>query len=162
MSRGMSRAEIARVIGQAELSGAGFYVPLLRRVMQGEVNACWPMRDTLMPPLYRLGKSGRPLIVVVGDDDYRPAGPDTWACASKLRAWAAFAIVHGTGGKPEHYALAVEMAVQVRRLVLIETTSAAAQDWAGFLREHSPALSFMGVLPPDGVHPVMPDKGQVH
>jgi len=158
----VKRADIARAIGQAELAGAGFYVPLLRRVMQGEVNACWPQRDTVQPPFYRLSKSGRPLVVIVGDDDYKPAGPGTWACADKLRAWAAFAVLHGTGGKPEHYAMAAEMAMQVRRLLLIETTSAAAQDWAAFLHERSPKLPFMGVLPPDGLHPVMPTRGSLH
>lgn len=158
----MKREDIARMIGQAELAGAGFYTPLLRRVMQGELNACAPMRHTAMPPLYRLGKKGRPLVVIIGDDDYRPAGPDTWACADKLRAWASFAVVHGTGGRPEHYAMAAEMAMQVRRLLLIETTSAAAQDWAGFLRERTPILPFMGVLPPVGAHPVVPARGDLH
>lgn len=158
----MKREEIARVIGQAELAGAGFYVPLLRRVMAGEVNVCWPQRDTVQPPFYRLSKSGRPLVVIVGDDDYKPAGPDTWACSAKLRAWASFAVVHGTGGKPEHYAMAAEMTVQVRRLLLIETTSAAAQDWAAFLHERSPNLPFMGVLPPNGAHPVMPPRSGLH
>jgi len=82
----VKRADIARVIGQAELAGAGFYVPLLRRVMQGEVNACWPQRDTVQPPFYRLSKSGRPLVIVVGDDDYATTGPDGWACAGKVIA----------------------------------------------------------------------------
>lgn len=158
----MKRADIARVIGQAELAGAGFYTPLLRRVMQGGLNACWPMRDTAMPPLYRLSKSGRPLVVIVGDDDYQTTGPDGWACAAKLRTWAAFAVVHGTGGKSEHYEMAADMAVQTRRLLLVETTSAAAQDWAAFLHERSPKLPFLGILPPDGAHPVVPSKGQVH
>ena len=158
----MKREEIGRVIARAELAGAGFYIPLLRRVMQGEMNLCWPQRDTAMPPLYRLGKSGRPLVVIVGDDDYQPAGPDTWACAAKLRAWAAFAIIHGTGGRPEHYEMAANAAVEVRRLLLIETTSAAAQTWAGFLFERTPKLSVLGILPPDGAHPVMPSKGGLH
>ena len=158
----MKREDIARVIGHAEMAGAGFYVPLLRRVMNGDLNLIWPQRDTVQPPFYRLGKSGRPLVVVVGDDDYRPAGPATWACADKLRTWAAFAIIHGTGGRPEHYAMAGAAAMDVRRLLLIETTSAAAQDWAAFLHERSPQLPFMGVLPPVGPHPTVPSKEQVH
>ncbi len=158
----MKREDVARVIGQAELAGAGFYVPLLRRVMRGELNVCWPQRDTVQPLFYRLSKSGRPLVVVVGDDDYKPAGPGTWACAAKLRAWAAFAIVHGTGGKPEHYQMAANAAVEVRRLLLIETTSVAAQEWAAFLFERNPKLPFMGVLPPDGAHPVMPPRSGLH
>jgi len=158
----VKREEIARIIGQAELGGATFLIPLLRRVMKGELNICWPQRDTVMPPLYRLGKSGRPLVVVVGDDDYKLAGPDTWVCAAKLRAWAAFAIVHGTGGESEHYAMAAEIAVRTRRLLLVETTSAAAQDWAAFLHERHPRLPFLGILPPDGPHPVLPSKESLH
>ena len=150
------------MIGQAEQAGASHYTPPLRRVMAGEVNACLPMRDTVMPPLWRLGRQGRPLVVLLGDDDYAPAGPDTWACAAKVREWAALAIVHGTGAQPQHYEAAVAMAMQARRLLFIETTSVAAQIWAGFLKKRCPALPFMGLLPPDGAHPVMPSKGQVH
>ena len=158
----MKREEISRVIAHAELAGAGFYIPLLRRVMQGEMNLCWPQRDTVQPPFYRLGKSRLPLVIIIGDDDYQTTGPDGWACAAKLLTGAAFAIVHGTGGKPEHYAMAGEMATQVRRLLLIETSSEAAQTWAGFLFERTPRLSVLGILPPDGAHPVMPGKGDLH
>lgn len=158
----MKPAQIAAMIVQAEQAGAGFYAPLLRRVMRGEVNACLPMRDTSMPPLYRLGRKGRPVVVILGDDDYATTGPDGWACAAKVREWAARAIVHGTGGQPWHYDAAADMAMQVRRLLLIETSSAGAQQWAAFLHERTPALPFVGLLPPDGAHPVMPMKGEVH
>lgn len=109
-----------------------------------------------------MGKRGRPVVCVVGDDDYAPAGPRTWGCAAKLRAWASFAIVHGTGAQLQHYHAAAALAAGTGRLLLIETTSAAAQDWAGFLRGRTPALPFMGILPPDGAHPVIPHKGEVH
>jgi len=156
-------AEIAHMIVQAEQAGAGFYVPLLRRVMQAELNVCFPMRDTTMPPLYRLGKKGRPVVCILGDDDYQAAGPGTWACADKVRAWAAGAVVHGTGGQPWHYDAAADTAMHVRRLLFIETSSDGAQQWAAFLHERTPALPFMGLLPPvPGVHPVMPAKGEVH
>lgn len=158
----MKPAEIARMIMQAEQAGAGFITPLLQRVMRGELNACLPMRDTVMPPLYRLGKAGRPVILILGDDDYQCPGPATWACAAKARQWAAAAVIHGTGGRPQHYEMAAVTALQVRRLLLIETTSTAAQDWAAFLAERTPALPFMGFLPPSGAHPVMPDKGGLH
>lgn len=156
------QAEIARMIARAEQAGAGFLAGLLRPVMACEMNLIVPMRDTVQPPFYRIGKQGRPIVVLVGDDDYRPAGPHTWMCAAKLRAWASFAIVHGTGAEAWHYHMAAAAARDVGRLLLIETTSAAAQDWAGFLRERTPALPFMGLLPPDGSHPVMPAKGDVH
>lgn len=150
------------MIAEAEVAGCGHLAGILGPTMRGEMNTVAPMRDTVMPPLYRLGKQGRPIVVLVGDDDYRPAGPRTWACAAKLRTWAAFAIVHGTGAQRAHYDMAAEMAKRVRRLLLIETTSEAAQEWAAFLRERTPELPFMGILPPDGVHPVTPDRGGLH
>lgn len=159
----MKPAEIARMIVQAEQAGVGFYAPLLRRVMLGELNICLPQRDTAMPPLWRLGKKGRPVVCILGDDDYATTGPAGWACAGKVRAWAAGAIVHGTGGQPWHYDGAADTAMKVRRLMFIETSSDAAQLWAAFLRERTPALPFMGLLPPaPGSHPVMPDKGGLH
>ena len=163
MSRpGTSRDDVARMIAMGEAQGHGHMAELLRPVMRGELNLILPLRDTLMPPLRRMEKRGRPVAVLVGDDDYVTTGPAGWACAMKLREWAHFAVVHGTGARPEHYAMAACMTVQVRRLLFIETSSAGAQLWAGFLRERIPELPFMGFLPPDGAHPVMPSKGVVH
>ena len=158
----MTPADVARMIGQAETAGVGYYTEWLRPVARGELNVMAPMRDTPQPPFYRLGKQGRPVIALVGDDDYQPAGPATWASAARLRAWAAFAIVHGAGAKREHYEMAAVMAKQVRRLLFVETTSEAAQEWAGFLSERTPKLPFMGVLPNDGPHPIAVPKGAVH
>ena len=100
--------------------------------------------------------------VIVGDDDYQPAGPSAWACAAKLRSWARFAIVHGAGAERRHYADAATMTVQVRRMLFIETSSAGAQAWAAFLAERTPLLPMMGILSTDGPHPVLPSKESVH
>lgn len=155
-------AEFARLIAMSDSMDGGCMTELLRPSSRGELNLIVPMRHTAQPPLYRMSKRGRPIVVVVGDDDYRTTGPDGWACADRLRSWASFACIHGTGGKPEHYAMAAIMAAEVRRLLFIETSSAGAQQWAGFLRERTPPLTFMGLLPPDGAHPVMPAKGELH
>ncbi len=150
------------MIAQAEIAGAGHLAGILAPALRGELNIVAPRRETVQPPFYRMGKRGRPVVCVVGDDDYAPAGPETWACAVKRRAWASFAIVHGTGAQMWHYAMTAVAARDVGRLLLIETTSAAAQEWGGFIRERTPALPFMGFLPRDGVHPVMPGRGDLH
>lgn len=155
-------ADFARLIGMSENLGDGYMSELLRPAARGTLNLVVPVRNTVQPPFYRMGKRGRPIVTVVGDDDYQQAGPAGWACADKLRAWASFAIVHGTGAQRHHYALAAVMAADVRRLLFIETSSAGAQLWAGFLRERTPALRFMGLLPPDGSHPVTPARGDLH
>lgn len=163
MSGVSTPAEFARLIALSDSIDGGFMTELLRPASRGELNLILPTRDTVQPPFYRMSKRGRPTVVVVGDDDYQTTGPDGWVCADRLRSWAAFAVVHGTGGQRQHYAMAAVMAAEVRRLLLIETSSAGAQLWAGFLAERTPALRFMGVLPPDaGPHPVMPAKGEVH
>lgn len=79
------------------------------------------------------------------------------------QAEQAGAIVHGTGGQPWHYDAAANTAMQVRRLLFIETSSDGAQLWAAFLKERTPALPFKGLVPPaPGSHPVMPAKGGLH
>ncbi len=155
-------AEFARLIAVSDSMDGGCMAELLRPASREKLNLIVPMRDTVQPPFYRVGKRGRPIVVVVSDDDYQTTGPDGWACADKLRSWAAFAIVHGTGGQRQHYAMAAVMAAEVRRLLFIETSSAGAQLWAGFLAERTPPLTFMGLLPPDGAHPVTPAKGDLH
>ncbi len=154
--------DFARLIAISEGLGDGYMTELLRPAARGALNLMVPSRDTVQPPFYRLAKRGRPIVAVVGDDDYLTTGPDGWACADKLRDWAGFAIVHGTGAQRQHYAAAAVMAAEVRRLLFIETSSAGAQLWAGFLSERTPALRFVGVLPPDGAHPVMPARGGLH
>lgn len=157
-----SRADITRLLSQAEAAGAGHLAGILGPVIRGELDLIAPTRNTLALPFKRVSRRGRPVVVILGDDDYCHAGPGTWACAGRIRAWASFAIVHGTGAQRAHYDMAAGVAQRVGRLLLIETTAAAAQDWAGFLHGRTRALRFMGLLPPDGVHPVMLAKRGVH
>ena len=156
-----SPAEIAKMIERSQVMGCGYLVHLLRPALAGTMNMIMPLRDTVMPPLYRMEKLGKPVLVLCGDDDYRPAGPDSWECAAKLRSWATFAIVHGAGAEDHQYQAAAALTGLHRRLLFIETTSEAAQLWAGFLRQRA-ELPFMGILPSDGPHPVRAPKEQVH
>ena len=153
--------DIARLIALVTAEGCGHLAPLLRHVQHGAMNLIVPCRATIMPPLHRMGRKGKPLAVMLPDDDYAPAGPATWACAAKVRSWAAFAIVHGTGAQPWHYAMAADLAMLHGRLLLVETTSDAAHEWAGFLRERAD-LRFVGLLPTVGTHPVLQPVGTVH
>jgi len=155
-------ADFARLIAVSEQMGDGYMTELVRPASRGDLNLMVLSRGTVQPPFYRLAKKCRPIVALVGDDDYQTTGPDGWTCADKLRTWAAFAVVHGTGAKREHYAMAAAMVAKVGRLLLIETSSEGAQQWAGFLRERTPPLMFMGLLPPEGAHPVMPAKGELH
>lgn len=147
----------ARLIVQVEAAGAGHMTGLLRPAARGDINVGFVPRGGT-PPLRRLERAGRPVVVVLGDDDYQSTGPDGWACAVKLRRWASYAIVNGGAGDRDHYAMAAVMARRVRRLLFVETSSAAAQEWAGFLKARTPALPFLGILPTVGPHPILPPR----
>ncbi|MGI4799006.1 MAG: hypothetical protein ACRYG8_34205 [Janthinobacterium lividum] len=154
-------ADIAKMIEHSQVMGCGYLAHLLRPVLAGNINLLMPLRDTVMPPLYRMQKAGKPVVALLGDDDYQPAGPDTWACAAKLRNWATFAIVHGTGAQDQHYQAAAALTYVHKRLLMIETTSTAAHLWAGFLKQRAD-LPFMGFLPSEGSYPIMPPREGLH
>ena len=99
----------------------------------------------------------RPAIVLIsgGPGWGEPTfGPGRWRCAKLARSWARCAIVHGAGGKREHYVTAIEAAQGPGRVLLIETTSALVNAWRAFLSP-MPSLS---IVPSDGgVHPAPPE-----
>ncbi len=163
MSVGITdRAQFARLIDMAQSTGFGHMVELLRPAMRGELNLISPSRQSVSLPFYRVEKRGRPVVAIVSDDDYQTGGPSTWASAAKLRNWARFALIHGSGAEAEQYALVAAMAQQVRRFLLIETSSTAVQAWGAFLAERSPKLPMMAILPRDGgAHPVTPTRSQM-
>ncbi len=162
MSVGITqRGQFARMIEVAQTAGFPHMVELLRPAMRGELNLISPDRQSLSLPFYRVEKRGRPVVTIVSDDDYQPGGPHTWASAEKLRNWARFALVHGSGAEPEQYRMIAAMALQVRRFLLIETSSAAAQEWGAFLAQRTPKLPMVAILPRDGIHPVPVPRSQM-
>ena len=149
--------DVARLIGVYQSLGLAHRVPLLRAAMHGRI-AFVAVERGGEPPLRHLKKLRSPAVVLIGDDDYLSTGPDGWPGAVKLRRWARGAMVHGAGGKTEHYALAVGMALERERLLFIETSSVHARGWGEFLLAGSPPVPFVGMLPHDGAHPVMPAR----
>ena len=61
-------ADFRQMIAQAERLCFDHLIEMLRPAMQGDLNVIVPTRDMTMPPLHRIGRTGRPLIVLVGDD----------------------------------------------------------------------------------------------
>jgi len=107
-------------------------------------------------PVATMARLTRPTVLILsGDPGWgEPAfGPGRWRCARKAREWAAAAIVHGSGGEPEHYRGALVTAEMVGRLVLVETTSGLGDAWGAFLAP----LPRIAYRPSGGgVHPVRP------
>jgi hypothetical protein len=151
--------QIDRLIAAAASMNLPGRVELLRAVRIGSINLV-DIDRLAAAPMKALEQSPRPVLVVVGDDDYASTGPSGWASWQRLSYWARVAMVHATGADVPSYHLAIAMAVLHRRMILIETDSAHAHDWGVVLqRRNIPAI---GLLPPNGVHPVVPDRAMAH
>jgi hypothetical protein len=102
----------------------------------------------------RLLPSDGPRVLLLADDLGDSRDPDEWRCAISAIAWARAAIVHGTGGKVEHYRETVRAAETLGRCLMVETDSARAPAWAAAIHPREiPGLVF--IPPPGGVHPAL-------
>lgn len=121
-------------------------LPLFRAACDGRIALIEPQRGSIIAG--RVLKSiRRPAILLIGDDDETPSGPNGWACARRARRWASAAIVHAAGGDAAHYRAAVEAAERHQRVLLVETTSRYQETWASFL---PPALPVAIITTRDG------------
>jgi hypothetical protein len=151
--------QIDRLIAHASALGLRGRVELLRAVRDGAINLVEIGRQSAAP-VRTLEQSPRPVVMVLGDDDYASTGPAGWTAWQRLSYWARCAMVHATGADAASYRLAVGMALIQRRMLLIETDSAHAHDWGAAL--HKRNIPALGLLPLDGVHPVVPARGGMH
>ncbi len=154
-------AELSRAISRLHTLGASFGVPLLRAVMADEI-ALAMLQPGQPPPLARLDAARRPAILVVGDDDDTTRlGPDGWPGVHRALRWSRAAMLHGTGGRPEHYEKALGGALLARRLVLVETSSALLDPWSEMAVRFLPPCAIARVQPfAGGVHPIMAPREQ--
>lgn len=162
-ARTASPANVARAIAMMEAIGEQFRIPLFRAVPRGEI-ALTVLGTGQAPPLSRLDRTGFPgLVVLTDDDDTTRLGPDGWRYAARILRWARGVMLHGTGGQPEHYQMAVEGAQRCGRLVLVETCSTQIDAWAALaLRTLAPGRILKIQPPAGGIHPVAVPRGQVH
>lgn len=150
-----TRAQMAEAIRRFEQAGDTWHSPLLRAAMAGA------LRFTILPPGARvplrildMQRDPRPLVVVVGGDAGGPATPDAFPQARRLMRWAGFVMLHGAGGEAFHYAVAVQAAVLVRRVLIVETTGAALPAWVALKADVAPRTPTLGVkVRPGDAHP---------
>lgn len=155
-----SKADLAAGIAQCEL-WSPHTVPLLQAAFHDTVSLAFPGRDA-PPPLKMLARSSKPAIVVIGDDraDGSDTGPSGWPNIRKLTRWAKRAVIHGTGGRVEHYRAVVLLAKAERRLVLVETGTEYLQAWHQLFARAGVAT--LNLVPSDGgVHPVPTPRSEL-
>lgn len=143
--------------------GEGFRQPLLEPIPSGAhaLTVLWPCQA---PPLSELDRARCPgIALLTDDDDTTRLGPDGWRFAPRAMRWARGAILHGTGGLPEHYRYAAAMAQAVHRLVLIETASWRLDAWEQAVRKGGVRPGrIVRWEPSNGIHPVPMPSGTVH
>jgi hypothetical protein len=156
------RATVARIIGAFATAGLAHRLPLLEAVHAGrlafaEAGRAWRPAATLRA----LDRTGKPALLLLGDDDETPTGPAGWPGAATALRWARVVVLHATGGKPEHYRLAVEMAARHQRVVMVETTPAHLAAWLALARPSPSRPALLIVPPPGDVHPRPAARGTV-
>jgi hypothetical protein len=148
-------AQMAEMIARLEQAGDTWHTPLIRAALRGEIaftilspGSRLPLR--LLDPMRHPG----PLVVVLGGDGIEAGGPGHFEQAARLIRWARFILLHGSGGDPTHYEIAVEAARHVRRVVIVETTADYLKDWVDFRFVHARTTPTLVVEARDGLHPV--------
>ena len=147
--------QLDRLIAHAAALELVGRVELFRAVRDGAINLIEVGREA-PAPMRAMEQSQRPVVLLFGDDDYASTGPSGWAAWQRVSYWARAAMVHATGADVASYQMAIGMALLQPRFLLVETDSAHAHEWGEALhRRRIPAL---GLVPPDGVHPVTPPR----
>ncbi len=130
-------------------------LPLLRAARSGDVAYFELDRGAKLLP-EEMAPIGKPAVVVIGDDDDMATGPAGWPGTRRLlRYWASGALIHAAGGEASHYEVAIGWAQQLRRVVIVETSSTYAEDWMATLPAQTAKLL---IWPTGGAHPIQRDR----
>lgn len=155
--------DIPRAISTMQLAGVNHRVPVLQAVYAGRIGT-WEARRTGCSGQCKrfLAQVRKPALVIIGDDDDAPTGPDGWTVAQRLMGWARRVIIHGAGGHPAHYEAAVILAEAVGQLLLVECTSATVEAWKATARRWATQAIIQAIQVPDGQgsHPMPVDRSR--
>ena len=153
------KAKVGQALDLARRA-APHQVPLLEAAYFGLISMAVIRRESPFPARTLEGFN-RPSIVLIGDDDGLDTGPNGWACRTRLPGWARYAVIHASGGEAVHYTAAVLMALEVQRLVFVETGTANFEAWHRlFSRANVPTLNLI-VRDPE-MHPIPRTAADLH
>lgn len=156
----ISKAQLLQSIASCSISSP-HVVPLLQAAYHNVISLAAVTRSATAP-LKDLDRTRTPSLVVVGDDyaDGTDTGPTGWPGVGRLTRWARRAVINGSGGTVEDYQAAVLLAVQYRKLVLVECNSRHLMAWhLVFAKAGVPTIN---IYPATGPHPAAPQRGDLH
>lgn len=135
-----SPARISGAIAAMQAARQAHHVPLLRAVLAGEIAlAVLRPGESLPLSLLEPTRFRQPLVVVLAGDDgldgQHNCGPEGWRQSRRLLRWARWTILHATGGEAWHYAMAVDAARHLGRVLVAECATATLPAWQALKRE---------------------------
>lgn len=156
----ITKAQIADAIASCSITSP-HTVPLLQAAYHDVISLAGVPRSAAAP-LKALDRARMPALVVIGDDcaDGSDTGPGGWPGVGRLTRWAKRAVINGSGGTVEDYRAAVLLAVECRKLVLVECGSAHLMAWHRVFADAG--VPTVNIFPSDGAHPVLPARAGLH
>lgn len=143
-----------QLIAHATAQGRTYVLPMLQACLQGHVRLLFiaPGQGFPLSTLDRV-KDPRPLIVILGGDGLNAQGPDGFPRAVRLLRWASRIMLHGTGGEPGHYQLAVQGALATGRCLLVESRGDHLPAWVELRAKVAPNTQTLILKTPPGAPP---------
>lgn len=148
-----------RAIHLYQQTGFEFRIPLITAVLDGRIAHFEVQRSGSVSELKRFMAlaARRPTLVLIGDDDDEPTGPDGWPCAQRLLKWARVIVLHATGAERWHYETTVNTAEARGKVLMIETNSAQLPAWMAATKRWAPqaGVQVLQVQPGEPAHPTI-------
>jgi hypothetical protein len=145
---------IADILLRVEQAGEGFRLPLLYAAISGAIVTAAAAHGEAVEAKFL--KVPRPTVVLLTDDCPEATGPKRWKQIRRLMRWSKVIYLHATGGKPEHYEMALGFAILTKRVLLIEMQHRHHAEWLTLARGYEPQATVFSVIPPPGqTHPSM-------
>lgn len=153
---GISRASIAM-----RQAGDTWHGPLFRAAMVGDLNVGIVVPGDRTPDRFLEADTAvKPVVLILGGDGKRGAGPDEFPNLWRPMKWARAILLHGAGGEEFHYEEVVRAAQLVRRVLVVETSSDKLPAWAEERIRLAPGTSTLVIATRPGVvHPAPPEGG---
>lgn len=120
-------------------------------------------RTDATAPFRLIDRWGLPAVLSIPDDDDIPTGPDGWPCTLSLLGWPDAILLRAGPGGAWLYSMAVGLALERGRTLIIETTTDHVAAWCAWISRAPQCPEVLTVLPPAGcVHPAWRGLTAVH
>jgi hypothetical protein len=147
--------QIPEVLAKLEQSGDIWHRPLFMAAAQKMLGLMCLTAGGRVPKRFLDPARRAPLVITLDDDGWNCVGPTGFQQAARLMKWAGYVMLHGTGGKPEHYVIAVQSALLYRRLLLVECRGDNLPAWIDLKKRIAPKTPGLILSTPPGAPPHM-------